>query len=379
MSQGQKKRLTFMNGGKHFWNRERKIIAELSNNFEIQLIVNHSGDINYSIDDISNFAEEQNIQLVIIDYTKRKASSIKGFYKDFETIRRIKRFRPDYIYIESFGSLSFAIYSGLFLPRARIIFAIMDYKLHPYGDSVGKFSEKIYKRFYLMWFRNFHLFSSEQAKALLSEYPKKKAYHIKLYLIENDFPEAIPTASRSFEKLNFLYFGKVYNYKGVDILIQASEILAKKRKDFKVTIAGRSSNFDPYRKLIKNPEIFDLKIHYLNREEIPKIFHDASYFVLPYREVTQSGPLSLSFHFGVCAITSDIEGFEELINHGDNGFTFQSESPESLSKLMDDLIETEIEAHRENQNRLQAYVNDEFAIERFVTDYINMFEKLVGR
>ena len=142
MSQGQKKRLTFMNGGKHFWNRERKIIAELSKAFEIQLIVNHSGDINYSIDDISSFAEEHDLQLVIVDYTKRKASSIKGFYKDFETIRRIKRFHPDYIYIESFGSLAFAIYSGLFLPRAQIIFAILDYKLHPYGDSVGKVSEK---------------------------------------------------------------------------------------------------------------------------------------------------------------------------------------------------------------------------------------------
>ena len=71
MSQGQKKRLTFMNGGKHFWNRERKIIAELSKTYEIQLIVNHSGDINYSIGDIINFAAEHDLKLVIVDYTKQ--------------------------------------------------------------------------------------------------------------------------------------------------------------------------------------------------------------------------------------------------------------------------------------------------------------------
>lgn len=373
-----KKRLTFMNGGKHFWNRERKIISALVEYYDIQLIINHSGDLNYNIEDIESFSKENGCYLEIVNLTHRKARSLRGLTLDLRTIRAITSFRPDYIYIESFGTLFFALYSGIFLPRQKVIFAILDFKLHPYGDSVGKFSEKIYQRIYLKCFRNFHLFSSEQAKALMSEYPKKKTYYIKLYLIENDFPEAIPTANRSFEPLNFLYFGKIYFYKGVDVLIQAAELLAKKRKDFKVTIAGRSNNFDSYRKLITTPEIFDLKIHYLNRDEIPATFYNASYFVLPYREVTQSGPLSLSFHFGLCPITSDIEGFKELITHNDNGFTFQSENPKSLSKLMDDLIESEIETHRENQNRLQAYVNDEFAIERFVQNYINMFEKLVG-
>ena len=248
-----------MNGGKHFWNRERKIIAELSKTFEIQLIVNHSGDINYRIDDIRSFAEEQNLQLLIVDYTKRKASSIKGFYKDFETIRRIKRFHPDYIYIESFGSLAFAIYSVLFLPRAQIIFAILDYKLHPYGDSVGKVSEKIYQRIYLKFFRNFHLFSSEQAKMLMEEHPNKRVKYIKLYLIENDFPKPTEIRKTSDGKLNFMYFGKIYHYKGVDILIQAAEILSQKRKDFKVTIAGRSKDFDSYKTQIKTPELFDLE------------------------------------------------------------------------------------------------------------------------
>ncbi len=376
--QDGKKRLTFMNGGKHFWNRERKIVSALRDDYEIQLVINHSGDLNYNIDGINSFASENDIELVIVDFTNRKASSIKGVWKDFSTISKIRSFKPDYIYIESFGSLFFALYSGLFLPRKKVIFSILDYKLHPYGESVGKRSEKIYQKIYLTYFRNFHLFSSEQAKALRLDHPSKRTEYIKLFLIENDFPEAIPTQDRSFKTLNFLYFGKIYHYKGVDILIQAAELLASKRQDFKVTIAGRAKDFEEYRKLVKHPEIFDFKIHYLDREEIPEIFHQASYFVLPYREVTQSGPLSLAFHFGICPITSDIGGFKELIDDGNNGFTFESENPQSLAELMAGLLDAEESVHHSNQNKLQEFVKHEYAIDKFIKDYKQMFENLVG-
>ncbi len=367
-----------MNGGKHFWNRERKIIAALSEHYQIQLVINHSGDLNYRIENIIEFAREYKLQLVVVDFTNRKASSLKGLWKDFQTILKIRTFKPDYIYIESFGSLFFALYSGLFLPVRKVIFAILDYKLHPYGDSVGKVSEKIYQRLYLFYFKRFHLFSSEQARMLSEEHPSKKSYYIKLFLIENDFPKAIPTQERSFEKINFLYFGKIYKYKGVDIFIRATEILAKKRQDFKSTIAGRAKDFSTYQELINTPEIFELKIHYLDTAEIPTIFHEASYFVLPYREVTQSGPLSLAFHFGLCPITSDIGGFKELIVDGENGFTFESENPDSLAEVMNNILEGSEKEHQNNQNRLQDFVKKDYDIQKFVGDYKNMFETLVG-
>ena len=121
-----------------------------------------------------------------------------------------------------------------------------------------------------------------------------------------------------------------------------------------------------------------LKIHYLDRDEIPDIFNDADYFMLPYREVTQSGPLMLSFHFGVTPVTSDIGGFQELIKNGENGFTFRSEDASALANVMDDLLNQSSDYHQDAQKRLRSYVTREYDVQKFAGEYINMFQRLIG-
>ena len=72
--------------------------------------------------------------------------------------------------------------------------------------------------------------------------------------------------------------------------------------------------------MIKNKNIFNLKIYYLNKNEFPDLFSSADYFILPYREVTQSGPLMLGFNYQILPIASNLRGFSEHIEDGKNGF-----------------------------------------------------------
>ena len=373
-----KKRVVFMNGGKHFWNREKEIIKELTEYFEIFLLINHSKDINYSIDDIIDFCLKNGITLRIIDYTNRRTRNILKAISDFHTVLAIKKFKADVIFIESFGSPYFALFSGLLLNHKKTIFSIMDYKLHQYRENQYKLSEKIYQHIYLNFFKNFHLFSSEQSRMMKEDYPEFNIFHIKLFLITNDFLVVNPRIERGSDFINFLFFGKIHYYKGVDILIKAGNILSKCKKNFKITIAGKCTDFSYYEHLIETNNHFDLQIRHMKKEEIPELFSRSDYLVLPYREVTQSGPLMIAYNFGIVPIVSDLGGFKELVADNENGFVFKNGSAEELAQKMKYILDLNFDERRKIKDSLRKYVTDEYDINKFTRQYKQMFESVIA-
>ena len=373
-----KKKLVFINGGKHFWNREKDILLGFLNDFEVFLIINHSIDTNYSIDDIIYFCKQHHIKLKIIDYTTRRASNPFMMIKDFINVLDIIKFNPNIIYIESFGSPYFAIFTCLLLNSNKVIFSILDYKLHPYDKNSFKRSEKFYQFMYLKFFKNYQLFSYDQAEMMREDYPHKNINVIRLYLIGSDLPRNKNKEEGISTNINFLFFGKIFYYKGIDILIQAAEKLSKKYDNFKVTIAGKCDDFNQYEKLIKNKNIFNLKIYYLNKDEFPDLFSSADYFILPYREVTQSGPLMLGFNYQILPIASNLRGFSEHIEDGKNGFLFTPDSVNALEAVMEKAINLNDHKKNEMTVELKKYINNEFDLLKVQKKYIDMFYSVIN-
>ena len=88
----ERKKIVFMNDGKHFWNREKDIIKELNKYYEVFLFILYRKIIDYSIDDIIEYAKINNIHLHIIDYKKqRRARSIVRLYTDLKHVIAIKK------------------------------------------------------------------------------------------------------------------------------------------------------------------------------------------------------------------------------------------------------------------------------------------------
>jgi glycosyltransferase involved in cell wall biosynthesis len=373
----QKKRVVFMNGGKHFWNREKEIIKRLTNEFDFFLVINHSKNVNYKILDIRNFCLENNVQLKIIDYTSRRARSLKKITESFKDVREILRFRPDVVYIESFGNPYFALFAALLFDKKRSVIGILDYNLHPYKNKTllkNKFSEIIYKFISIKFFSNYQLFSQVQAKKMKADFPKKHIFCIRIYLIQNDF--IVERKVKRNTKANFLFFGKIHYYKGLDILLESAQMLRKKRNDFLVTVAGDSKDFSEYIKYTKNTDYLDLRVRFLDKEEIANVFNAADYLVLPYREVTQSGPLLIAFNFKVVPIVSNLDGFSEYISDGKNGYMFTSESASDLAEKMEYILDSDSFNYDLIQKNLEEYIKDEFDLNRYVTMYQTMFNSI---
>lgn len=74
----------------------------------------------------------------------------------------------------------------------------------------------------------------------------------------------------------------------------------------------------------------DLK--YIKDSEVSDYFSAADVAVLPYRSATQSGISSVSYHFEVPMIVTDVGGLKETIGDRGTGLVADEGTPEAICK-----------------------------------------------
>lgn len=136
-------------------------------------------------------------------------------------------------------------------------------------------------------------------------------------------------------KKNILFFGLVRKYKGLDILIEAFRNLPE---DYQLIIAGEPyGSFDKYQEQLDSlPEYLHVKkvLKYIRDSEVKDYFSAADLAVLPYRSATQSGISSVSYHFEVPMIVTNVGGLKETIGDRGTGIVVDSCSPELIRKAI---------------------------------------------
>ncbi len=132
-------------------------------------------------------------------------------------------------------------------------------------------------------------------------------------------------------KKNILFFGLIREYKGLDILLEAFRNLSE---DYQLIIAGEPyGSFDRYQKIIDiipgKDRIF-MNLKYIKDSEVSVYFSAADVAVLPYRSATQSGISSVSYHFEVPMIVTDVGGLKETIGDRGTGLVAKEGTPEAI-------------------------------------------------
>lgn len=134
-----------------------------------------------------------------------------------------------------------------------------------------------------------------------------------------------------------LFFGIIRKYKGLDLLIEA---MSKLGDDYRLLIAGEVyGSFDEYQTIIDQNALTG-RVHLFNRyipdDKVGLYFSASDVCVLPYRSATQSGIISISKHFEIPVIATDVGGLKESISHGKTGLMVDRAEP----KLIAESIET---------------------------------------
>ena len=146
-----------------------------------------------------------------------------------------------------------------------------------------------------------------------------------------------------------LYFGVISPRKGIESLLSAFAILAKKRGDCELALVGSSPPyFHGYEMALKDQAVklgLDQRVHFIgevDNKQAHQLFEQARFVILPYAyDVSASGVLSWAIGHGLPVIVSDNEYFKEELSESEFGLMVAPGRPESLAEAMETLLKRE--------------------------------------
>ena len=150
-------------------------------------------------------------------------------------------------------------------------------------------------------------------------------------------PVEIPAIEERLKWKRLLFFGTIRRNKGLDVLLDAMELLP----GYSLTIAGESHGSDYYRDQIV-PQIdrlrakgipIELLHHFTPDDQVGPLFARHSAIVLPYTHkfVAQSGVAFLSLAHEMPVIASEVGGLRDLFSEYEIGATFGEVTPTGLA------------------------------------------------
>lgn len=137
-------------------------------------------------------------------------------------------------------------------------------------------------------------------------------------------------------KINFLFFGRITQYKGIDLLIKAYKLLEEKYLgSTTLTIVG-NGNFQPYMEDFSKLHNKRLINRWIRDEEVESVFCGTNLIsVCPYKDATQSGVILVSYDYSVPVIATRTGGIEEQVIDLETGLLISPDNVEELFSAMD--------------------------------------------
>ena len=114
-----------------------------------------------------------------------------------------------------------------------------------------------------------------------------------------------------------LFFGRIYKYKGLEILLKVMRIVNEEIENntIKLKIVGDGNISSIEKEMIKSlGSSVEIINKWIEDDEVHHYFQDIDFTVLPYIEASQSGVIMLSYSFKKPVIVTDIGGLPEQVN-----------------------------------------------------------------
>ncbi len=187
-------------------------------------------------------------------------------------------------------------------------------------------------------------------------------------------------------RTEFLQFGVLRRYKGVDILLQALACMTQtQRSRVHVTIAGQQfPKLDAmdYAALIRKnglEDCVDLQLGHVPDEALDALYRDTDFCLFPYREIYGSGALLMAYSYGKPVLASSIPAFEEETDAGRTGLLFPPEDPEALKDAMLRAADWTEETYTGTQAHIRQLVQEKYnwkhSAECLVEGYRNAWQQ----
>lgn len=128
-----------------------------------------------------------------------------------------------------------------------------------------------------------------------------------------------------------LFFGRIWDYKGLNYLIEAEPIISAACPNAKILIAGAGDDFEKYHQQIKNNDRYEIHNRWISDEDRTTFFSRAGIVVLPYTDATQSGVVPVAYNYGKPVVATDVGALSDCVIDGETGLLVPPKDPQQLA------------------------------------------------
>ena len=163
----------------------------------------------------------------------------------------------------------------------------------------------------------------------------------------------IPKKRKAPERASLLFLGRVCHYKGVDILLDALKYIPTE-KIKEIVIAGEVVSDQQLLKSFTSPVPIRWEDRWLDEIEMAEELNRSDILILPYREATQSGVMTIGISSGTPMVSTNVGGLVEQCDQLECHFVLPT--PESLGTGITNLLSStqlyeELQVHMENKRK----------------------------
>lgn len=279
----------------------------------------------------SSFCNKEKESIIIIDYTNKKI--LRSLFSIFALGVKIRNDTSDCVIIYG-ESPQHALIT--LLAKANYITHIADPASHAGIKLIESYLFKISKIILILNSKKIFFASNEVLKIALNSFRwisrfatfRKKFEVVKFANLVQFEKLEIKNKYDISKKWDFIFFGRIEKYKGMDVFAKAVNSLAAKGLNLKILIISKNAES------IKNLFKFDMICSYLSHEELAHYINSTSFAIFPYLEATGSHTVQISNYYGIPVIASNTGSFIDYIVDGVNGKLFDvGDSIDLMNKL----------------------------------------------
>ena len=131
--------------------------------------------------------------------------------------------------------------------------------------------------------------------------------------------------------LRLYFFGRMEAYKGVEVLLQAAELLHQQGLEFRLLIAGQGPELDRLQDRFRRLSEVEVQAGFAAPTAVIEAIQQADCVLLPYLSATQSGVLAAAFAGRRFVIASAAGGIPDVVSHLRNGLLVPPGNPGALA------------------------------------------------